>query len=47
VVSTGDLLGQIDRPRLTALDLGEWCVRITSPDRVLWPAVREGRRPVA
>jgi len=38
VVSTGDLLEQIDRPRPTALDLGDWCVRITSPDRVLWPA---------
>ena len=38
MVSTGDLLEQIDRPRLSALELGDWRVRVTTPDRVLWPA---------
>jgi bifunctional non-homologous end joining protein LigD len=33
-----DLLAQLDHPHLTELDLGDGRVRITSPDRVLWPA---------
>jgi bifunctional non-homologous end joining protein LigD len=39
-VSTGraDLLRQLEQPRLSALDLGEVCVSITHPERVLWPA---------
>ena len=43
--STNDLLEQIARPRLTALDVGEWRVRITSPGRVLWPAP-DGEAPI-
>jgi bifunctional non-homologous end joining protein LigD len=41
VVCRRELLEQIDRPRLTALDLGDCRVRITSPDRVLWPAAHD------
>lgn len=33
-----DLRQQIEQPRLSALDVGGTRVRITTPDRVLWPA---------
>src|SRR5207248_4337357 len=36
--SAHNLLKQLDRPRLRELDLGDSRVRITHPDRVLWPA---------
>jgi len=32
------LLEQLERPRLTGLDLGDVRVPITHPDRILWPA---------
>jgi hypothetical protein len=38
-------LDQLVRPRLSELDLGDCQVRITSPERVLWPA-HDGRPPV-
>lgn len=38
-----DLLAQLDRPRLTELNVGGTTVRITSPDRILWPATPHSR----
>ena len=36
--ATRDLLEQIEQPRLTSVDVDGERVRITHPDRVLWPA---------
>jgi bifunctional non-homologous end joining protein LigD len=38
---TNSLLAQLEQPRLRGLDLGDCFVRITTPERVLWPATDE------
>jgi bifunctional non-homologous end joining protein LigD len=42
-VSARAVLEQLERPRLSELDLGDVQVRITHPDRVLWPATGNGK----
>jgi bifunctional non-homologous end joining protein LigD len=40
-VGRDDLLAQLQQPRLSELNLGDCRVRISSPDRVFWPATAD------